>query len=246
VALWSNLELRLGFTPQLVEAEVYLHQLDLNKNLEPLLLPRVSTLRTRPLVVVDPGHGGANEGTRSVWDGSAEKGYTLDWALRLVPLVEARGWRVLLTRTNDLELSLADRAAFAEAQQADLFVSLHFNASGGGQHQAGVETYCLTPVGMPSHVERGLEDVFQLFPNNAFDTDNLRWAVTLHGALVRGLNATDRGVRRARFPGVLRPQNRPAVLIEGGYLSNREEARRIADPAFRQKLAEALAAGFGV
>jgi N-acetylmuramoyl-L-alanine amidase len=60
--------------------------------------------------------------------------------------------------------------------------------------------------------------------------------------LLKVTGAKDHGVRRARFMTVLRGQNRPAVLVEGGYLSNPREARRIADPAYRQKLAEAVAA----
>src|SRR5206468_9144528 len=74
-----------------------------------------------------------------------------------------------------------------------------------------------------------------------FDTQNLQYAVLLHHALLDVNGNQDRGVRRARFLGVLQGQNRPAVLVEGGYLSNLKEARQIADPAYRQKLAEAMA-----
>jgi N-acetylmuramoyl-L-alanine amidase len=95
---------------------------------------------------------------------------------------------------------------------------------------------------MSSSLTRGYEDdPRQSFPNNAFDEQNLALAVRLHRALLGVNGGEDRGVRRARFQAVLRGQNRPAVLIEGGYLSNPAEARRIGDPAYRQKLAEAIA-----
>ena len=123
-----------------------------------------------------------------------------------------------------------------------MFLSLHFNSSAPNDQQAGLETYCLTPTGMPSTVTRGYDDDPALaFPNNAFDAQNLQLALRVHRALLQVNGRLDRGVRRARYLGVLRGQNRPAILVEGGYLSNPHEARRIADPAYRQKLAEAVA-----
>jgi N-acetylmuramoyl-L-alanine amidase len=131
---------------------------------------------------------------------------------------------------------------FADQHHADLFLSLHFNSLAPAKEPAGLETYCVTPTGMPSSLTRGYEDdPSRIFPNNAFDGQNLQFAVRLHRALLAVNGNQDRGVGRARFITVLREQNRPAVLVEGGYLSNPHEARRIADPAYRQKLAEAVA-----
>lgn len=244
-ARFDGMTLLLGFEPTAFAGEVCLHELDVKRNLEPLLLEEAVARTERRLIVIDPGHGGGNTGTRSA-DGDLEKDYTLDWALRLKPLLEARGWTPLLTRTNDAELPLPERVAFAEAVEADLFISLHFNASGGGTHQAGLETYCLTPKGMPSNLTRGFEDdPGSEYPNNAFDRENLQLAVQLHRALLSVNDGEDRGIRRARFMGVLRGQNRPAVLLEGGFLSNPIEAAKIADPDYRQALAEGVAAGVG-
>jgi len=196
--------------------------------------------------VIDPGHGGLNAGTQSVFGNANEKEFTLDWGRRLARLLVTNGWRVFLTRTNDTDISLSNRVAIAEQSKAGLFISLHFNSSAPNQDQAGLETYCLTPVGMPSTLKRGYEDDASLmFPNNAFDEENFLWAMRLHRALVGECGMADRGVRHARFLGVLRGQNRPAVLIEAGYLSNPAEARRIADAAYRQKLAEAVAEALG-
>jgi N-acetylmuramoyl-L-alanine amidase len=241
-AFWDGLEVRLGFAPQQFGSQIFLNALDIKKVLEPLAHGTPLVNGPNRVVVLDPGHGGSNTGTRSAVDGRHEKDFTLDWARRLAPLLEQNGWQVFLTRTNDVEVSLLERTAFADSVRADLFLSLHFNASGGSSEPAGVETYCLTPTGMPSSVTRGYsDDVREVFPNNAFDAANLQYAVRLQRALLTVSGTTDRGVRRARYQTVLCGQNRPAVLIEGGYLSNPAEARRVADPAYRQQLAEALA-----
>lgn len=241
-ARWNGLEIHLGFEPQMIGGQPFFHTLDLDKNLKPLLRAFAVPARTNRLIVLDPGHGGKNAGTESVLGGVNEKEYTLDWARRIARLLTTNGWQVLLTRTDDAEISLSNRVAFAEEHHADLFVSLHFNSVSTSHEQMGLETYCLTPVGMPSTLKRGYEDDAALvFANNAFDEQNFQLALKVHRALIQGTGLADRGVRRARFLGVLRGQNRPAILIEGGYLSNPREARRIADPAFRQKLAESVA-----
>jgi len=178
-----------------------------------------------------------------VLDGRFEKEFTLDWAKRIKPLLETNGWTVFLTRTSDVYVTNLDRVVFAEAHHSDLFISLHFNSAAPDTKQAGLETYCITPTGMPSTLTRGYEDNWsENLPNNAFDAQNLQLALKLHGALLRVTGNADRGVRRARFIGVLRGQNRPAILIEAGYLSNPAEAKLIESPEYRQKLAEAVAA----
>ena len=95
---------------------------------------------------------------------------------------------------------------------------------------------------MPSTITRGYADPwYEVLPNNAFDAQNLQLALRVHSALLRETGLEDRGVRRSRFETVLRGQNRPALLIEGGYLSNTREAALIESQEYRQKLAEALA-----
>jgi N-acetylmuramoyl-L-alanine amidase len=205
----------------------------------------VGFLSNNPTIVIDPGHGGTDSGTRSVWGYRCEKDYTLDWAQRLGALLATNGWRVFLTRTSDHDMAVSNRIAFAEAHKAGVFVSLHFNSAAPSEQQNGLETYCLTPAGMPSTVTRGYgDDVGLAFANNAFDLQNLQLALRVHRALLQVNGKHDRGVRRARFLGVLRGQHCPAVLVEGGYLSNPQEAQRIADPAYRQRLAEAVARVF--
>lgn len=243
-ARWKGVEVWLGHAPRWLQGKPSIHGLDANCTLWPLLTDVWPALTTNRVIVIDPGHGGSNPGASNVVNGKAEKEFTLDWALRLRPLLEQQGWQVHLTRTNDVEVSLPDRVAIADSNAAGLFVSLHFNHASTNGQPAGIETYCLTPAGLPSTVTRGQpDDLREVVPNHAFDADNLRLAYRVQAALVRGTGGVDGGVRRARFMGVLRGQRRPAILIEGGYLSNRAEARRIASPEHRQRLAEAVAAG---
>jgi N-acetylmuramoyl-L-alanine amidase len=240
-AQWNGLTFWLGYPPVASNGLFLVHPVDLGKNLGPLVESGTAPEPTNRVVVIDPGHGGINAGTRSILGNRFEKDYTLDWALRLQPLLETNGWTVVLTRTNDVDLSLADRVAVADRVQAALFISLHFNSAFPRQDQTGLETFCLTPAGLPSTLTRDFEDdPARVFPNNEFDAPNLRLALAVHRALLEVSGTTDRGVKRARFMGVLRTQSRPAILVEGGYLSNPEEAARIARPEHRQQLAEAV------
>lgn len=242
-ATWNGVALHLGFAPEIIDGEVYVHGLDLQKSFAPFLCSPPPYFGTNRTVVIDPGHGGINAGTLEVGDRRPEKEFTLDWARRLQPLLEKEGWRVFLTRTDDVDIALSNRVAVAENRHADLFLSLHFNSAAPDIKPVGLATFCLTPVGMPSTLTRGYPDLIaQSFPNNSFDTQNVQVAEAVQRALVHATGMEDRGVTRARFLGVLRGQHRPSVLIEAGFLSNPHEAKRIENPDFRQKLAEAVAA----
>jgi len=243
-AKWNGLSFLLGFAPQIVAHEITVNGLDLQKSLLPLLQQRPVTLRGH-VIVIDPGHGGDQRGTKSVVGNKFEKDFTLDWALRLQMLLASNGWKVYLTRTNDVDIPLHDRVAIADRAHADLFLSLHFNAGSSNGTESGIETYCMTPFGMPANLTRGyIDDPYYNWPNNAFDRENFTWAMRLHRSLMSAMTTPDRGVRRARFMAVLRTQRRPAVLVEGGYLSNRHEATLINTPEYRQKLAQAIANAF--
>ena len=240
-ATWRGMTVHLGFVPEMIDGQVFVHGLDIIKTLSPLLVDAPPNFGAHRTIVIDPGHGGISGGTVSI-DGRAEKEFTLDWARRLASLLTTSGWTVFLTRTNDTDVSLSNRVALAESRHANLFISLHFNSAAPDHRQSGLETYCLTPTGMPSTLTRGYSDLWtDTYPNNAYDVENLQLAVRLHAALLPTSGAEDRGIRRARFMGVLLGQHRPAVLIEGGYLSNRSEAEKIENGSYRQKLAEAVA-----
>ena len=239
-ATWNGIKFPLGFAPQVSNRQLLVHSLDAQKALLPLVSPPALPPKGARVIVLDPGHGGDNHGSKSSHNGKLEKELALDWARRLKPLLEARGWRVILTRTSDTPLSLPERVALADQFRAHLFLSLHFNS--GPANQSGLETYCLTPAGMASTLTRDFkDDPSEALLNNVFDAQNFQYAMRLHRALQQETHAQDRGVRHARFMAVLRTQNRPAVLLEGGYLSNPAEARLIASPDYRQRLALAVA-----
>jgi len=248
VASYDGFEYWLGFAPQIIGGAPYVHWIDAQKLLQPLARPaRFCCVNGSRTIVIDAGHGGRDIGAGSISSEDSEKDYTLDWAQRLERLLAANGWKVVMTRTTDIDLGLGERVAIADQANADVFVSLHFNSGSANRDLAGIETYCLTPTGMPSHLTRNYDDdLRQVFPNNAFDEQNVQAAVRLHRALLQRSGAADRGVRRARFMTVLRGQNRPAVLIEGGYLTNPGEAQRIASSSYRQLLAEAVASGLQI
>lgn len=239
----NELTVHLGMEPRLEAGRLLIHGLDLEKTIVPLLRSPAPAMWHRRSVVIDPGHGGSQPGSRAITGNQLEKDLTLDWGLRLANLLVDRGWQVFLTRTNDIDMALAERIDYAEASGATLSISLHFNSAFPNAKVEGLETYCTTPAGLPSTVTRDYADeTTRAFPNNSHDAANLRLAAAVHRGLIRSSGAADRGIRRARFMDVLRWQNRPAILVEGGYLSNPAESQRICDPGYRQRLAEAIAA----
>ena len=180
----------LGFEPIDQGGTICIHPLDRIKTFEPLLL--ALTWPHPKILVLDPGHGGAQVGSRCLTGNRFEKEFTLDWALRLKPLLEAQGWTVTLTRTNDSELSLTDRVRMAETQQAGLFISLHFNSAFPNTQAHGLETYCLTPCGLTSTTTRVYaDDTTATFPNNQHDAGNLVLARRIHRHLLSATGAAD-------------------------------------------------------
>lgn len=241
-AFWNGTLIQLGFEPRAILHDVLVHSLDLEKHLAPLAATGAPAWTGSRIIVLDPGHGGAQPGSRSITGNQFEKDLTLDWALRLRALLQAQGWDVHLTRTNDFYMSLAERVDFSEHSGAGLFISLHFNSSFPNQEAQGIETYTTTPQGMNSHLTREYaDDPKRPYPNNRHDEASFSHAVRIHQSLITRSGATDRGVRHARFMDVLRWQNRPALLVEGGFLSNPAEALKLTSPAYRQKLAAAIA-----
>ncbi len=241
-ATWNGVIFNLGFAPQLIDGDIYLDELDLQKNLASLLCEPPLTFNATRVIVIDPGHGGSNTGTRSVLDGRFEKEFTLDTALRLKPLLETNGWTVLLVRSSDKYIANSNRVTFATERHADLYISLHFNSAAPDTKQAGLETYCFTPTGMPSTMTRNYSDPWsEKSTSNDFDAQSLQLAVKLQSTIAEATGMKDRGIRHVRYIRVLQDQQCPAVLIENGYLSNPAEAKLIESGDYRQKLAEAIA-----
>ncbi len=214
--------------------------LDLQATISPILFPQKKRAGT-PLktICLDPGHGGKDTGGAS--GKYLEKQYTLLLAKALAGQLRAAGFKVLLTRTKDKFMELADRPAFANQHRADLFISLHFNVDPRGK-ASGVEVYCLTPAMTSSTNARGKLTDEAPMPGNRRDAQNILLAYQLQKSLVSKLSVEDRGLRRARF-GVLCTAAMPAVLIEGGFLSDSGEQKKIADRRYRTRMADAIMHG---
>lgn len=217
---------------------ILLSRLDLTKLVEPVLRPNrmknASPIRT---IIIDPGHGGHDRGATSPY--GDEKNFALDVGLRLRELLLRRGLNVQMTRTTDEFIPLEERAAFANRYRDGMFVCIHFNA--GSDIGTGIETYTLAPRFVPSTGDDS-PSASCMIPcaGNVDDPENMALATAMHAALLNRLPMVDRGIKRARFC-VLRLTTIPAVLIEGGFVSNLQEASRIATPAYRQAEAEAIA-----
>ena len=244
----NGILVRLSF-PLAVEKEVPLiAQLDLDTAIYPLLFPS-HFAETKPVktICLDPGHGGKDSGNRVGWH--YEKNYTLPLAFEVRDQLQKAGFNVMMTRTKDKYVPLPDRPAMANKAGADLFVSLHFNATPTERDEAeGPETYCITPVGANSSNEQfvgsELGSTIGTGPTiaNGNEQESLLLAYQVQKSLVQNLAANDRGVKRARFA-VLRDAAMPAILIEGGFMTNPVESKKIYDPAYRRRMAEAIVKG---
>src|SRR5437588_3912904 len=166
-------------------------------------------------VVIDAGHGGHDRGGIP-GQRVAEKDMTLDVAQRLKRVLAASGYRVVMTRDSDVFVSLGGRVAIANSYPNALFVCIHFNSAkrmGAG----GIETYF-------------------------YSRESLPLASAIHYFVAGGPPSSNRGVRRRGYY-VLRKTNIPAVLVECGFLTNPTEGQYVQTAAYRQKLAEEIAAG---
>jgi N-acetylmuramoyl-L-alanine amidase len=248
---FDGLRVFLGAPVLIHKNSLWISLLDVIKVVAPLFRPadHLALLPAAPpqLIVLDPGHGGSDPGTENKKLRVNEKAFTLDVAFRVKKILEAGGFRVLLTRDKDTRFSssptidLPLRADFANKAGADLFVSIHFNNAPEGV--TGFETYALPSQFMLSTAETKPDDLTATaLPGNRQDYANLMLGHEIHRALLAGLKTPDRGYKRARWA-VLRPLNCPGVLVECAYLSNDAEARRVATPEFRQQIAEAIARG---
>ncbi len=205
-----------------------------------------------PVVVLDPGHGGSNPGTRG--QGLHEKQLTLTIANLVAAKLRASGVTVELTRTDDRTLTLRQRVAFADKLPADLFVSIHANAS-PTRTQRGYETFVLTARGVDIDGRALRSDTTTprpgVDPDIALVLDDVergasQWeAADLASRMQRSLRDRrgkegDRGVRQDAHH-VLLGATMPAVLVEVGFLDHPIEGKELADAAVQQQIANAIA-----
>ncbi|PYI94106.1 MAG: hypothetical protein DME97_04365 [Verrucomicrobia bacterium] len=215
--------------------------MDVSKIIEPVLRPsRIQKAEKIETVVLDPGHGGFDNGASSRW--GSEKTFTLDVALAARRELMRAGYRVEMTRATDTAVSLEERVNIANRFPRAVFVSIHFNSSSGG---VGVESFALAPEGVTSNMSSehhvSAADVAR-HAGNIQDEHNIALTASIHAMVLSRLAAFDRGVKHARFH-VLRDVKIPAVLVEGGFISDASEGQRIATSYYRQRLGTAIAQG---
>jgi N-acetylmuramoyl-L-alanine amidase len=172
-----------------------------------------------------------------------EKDFALDVARNIKPILEAKGLKVIMTRDSDIFVPLELRARIANAAKDAVFVSIHFNATDSNPNASGFEIFSLTPRGAPSTADDALALRFMnMQAGSPVDAPSLALSMSVYHSVVGHFSEYDRGIKRARFA-VLRLTKIPAVLVEGGFLTERGESRLIAKSAWRTKLAESIATG---
>ncbi len=193
---------------------------------QPIPQPRQTTPspQTRPIqqgravVVIDPGHGGNDTGAIGI-GGLREIDVVLPISTQVRDILEQNGVQVVMTREYDREVDLEPRTQLANRVNADLFISIHANAIDMTRPDVnGIETY-----------------YFQSRSGQLL-------AQYIHNSILQTTGAPNRGVREARFY-VLRHTSMPAVLVEVGFVTGAQDAQKLADPAYRSVMAEAIARG---
>jgi len=210
-------------------------------------------------IVIDPGHGGHDTGTIGP-TGLREKDVVLDVALRLRRLIETRlGSQVIMTRHDDTFIPLEERTAIANEKAADLFISIHANASHDPSAR-GIEAYYLNFTSDPGALalaarenatsQESVHQLSKLIQKIALSEkidESRQFAGVVDRSMVRqlarqGVREPNRGVKKAPFV-VLIGANMPSILAEISFLTNPHDERLLRKPAYRQKIAEALYAG---
>ncbi|MFC4453192.1 N-acetylmuramoyl-L-alanine amidase [Deinococcus sonorensis] len=226
--------------------------------------PASTAQKPRLTVVIDPGHGGVDSGMASTW--VTEKQVTLDVGLRVRAYLEAHGVKVIMTRDRDTQLSrdkqtdLEMRSRLAKAGTVNAYISIHVNA--GNSAAQGIETYYFgSSLGSSNRSlavsENGGGNVGETLTRQASSTaQNLvgdllsqaklafsaNLARSVQSALIGSTSAVNRGVHSDAFY-VIRNPTVPAILTEIGFGSNPAEGARLAQPAYRDRVAVAIARG---
>jgi len=218
----------------------------------PPLLPEATGIRT---IVIDPGHGGTEQGARGP-SGTLEKHVALAVARQLKGAIETRlGLRVLLTRSGDETVALDARAAFANNNKADLFLSLHANASVRSS-VSGAEVFYVSVGEYGEAARSAISEPGALLPTlgggeRAVDlilwemaqaqhlNESARLARVLEGEMRQRLAMSPRAIQQAPFR-VLVGANMPAVLVEMGFITNPAEEKRLNTPAYQTQIVDVL------
>ena len=191
------------------------------------------------VVVLDPGHGGQDSG--AMVGGVMEKDLTLDVARRVDRLLDSEGVATLMTRLGDSYVSLADRAAFGNRSKESIFISIHFNED-NKPVASGVETYYAAHQINSGSTFASWLPFFSRPPSNSPKPESQSLASFIQEALVARTRSIDRGTQAKQFF-VIANVTSPAVLIEGGFITNKDELSKLVSEDYRDQLAAAVADG---
>jgi N-acetylmuramoyl-L-alanine amidase len=203
--------------------------------------PVRSTATDQPfsVVVLDPGHGGQDSG--AMCGDVMEKDLALDIAQRLDRILQTRGLATAMTRVGDSYVSLAERAALTNRVRNCIFVSIHFN-EGNRAVASGVETY------YADHQVTSASPLVSWLPfltrvsGQAPNFESQSLAGFIQESLVTRTQAINRGTKAGQFFVIANVQH-PAVLVEGGFLSNQEDTNKLGNLDYREQIATAISDG---
>lgn len=203
---------------------------------DPLLRPDAVKNHKMTTIMIDPGHGGKDQGCRGKV--ILEKDLVLKIARKVRDELTRRNYRVIMTRNSDRDLSLQSRTALCARYRPDIFVSIHANST-GTRSVDGIETFVLAPAGTTSTYGK---KTAPLETGNRFDKNSSVLGFELQKYLLKYTKSSDRGLKRARFY-VLKHASCPAALVEVGFLSKRAEEIRLSTEWLQNQIAIGITAG---
>lgn len=210
-------------------------QKDFTLVLEPILKDRTLRKQNVKTIILDPGHGGEDNGTKGLY--SKEKDIVLVISRKVASILTANGYKVVMTRNSDKTVSLSSRPVVIDRYDGDIFVSIHCNSA--KKTVSGYETFVLAPRGTASTYSKKIVNTYE--KGHRYDKNNERLGFEINKALGK-TRREDRGVKHARFS-VLKNATKPSALVEVGFLSNRAEEILLSSSAYQDKIATAIATG---
>ena len=215
-AVFNGVPVQLPAPPMYGEDKIYrVTPMTMRNIIDPLMTGKMEQHKVKR-ILIDPGHGGHDAG--AIGKISKEKDLNFLLAKEIASALQRAGFTVVMTRTNDRFIPLKERAELVRKQKADLFISVHHNASKSNPNAAGIECF--------AHRFSRPEDTL------------LAFMVQHHLVLASG--SVNRGIKFANFA-VLRNNPVPSILIEAGFITNAAEERSLADPRWRSRAGAAVA-----
>ena len=197
-----------------------------------------ATSNYQKVIFLDPGHGGKDPGAQYL--GLKEKDLNLQVSMQLKTKLESLGYKVIMSRSSDIDVDfITERSRMSNETNADMFISIHFNATGHGldSGEDGIQTYTYLPTGnIPSVINKKWHD----------NPTRLKYSYKLgsyiHQSVLATTHAKDAGLLAKSFA-VLRETNKPAVLLELGYMDDSKESQKIRTKEYQQKLVDGITQG---